>query len=134
MKSILAVALLSLASATQLFHSPASAYAVNVAIQPQSAVNPYELLAPRNVVSAHVCTVEVTDLATKTSIVGPKVVLIPGDHATKSVSVAGYAIQLTASISRDAQHASWEVLMRRDGEIVTSQKSDMRLRPTRVER
>lgn len=134
MKSILAIALLSLAATTPLVGPPAGGYAVSVTIRPESSANPYELLSPPRVYrSPHTCSVEVTDLANKMTIVGPKLVLMPGDHATtRTKTISGYEVVLTASISGDAQRASWEVVLRRDGQLVTTQKSDTWLRVTRV--
>src|SRR5947207_3475416 len=118
MKQMMAIAILSLTSTMSLVRPPADVYAVNVTIRPESPANPYELLAPaRAIVTAHVYSVEVIELVTNTTIVGPKLVLMPGDHATKANTISGVHIELTASLTHDAQRASWEVVLSREGQI-----------------
>jgi hypothetical protein len=127
MKQMLAVAVLSLASTMPLIHPPSAGYAVSVNIRPESVSNnPYELLARER--TTYVCTVEVTDLSSKTTMTGPKVVLNSGDKQTRTKNINGYQIDYTVSISRNADQASWDVVVRDGPLTLTRQHSEAMLR------
>jgi len=127
MKQMLAVAVLSLASTMPLIHEPAGGYAVSVKIRPESvANNPYELLARER--TTYVCTVDVTELATKTVMAGPKVVLQAGEKQMRTKEINGYAITYIVSVSGNAEQATWDVVMKRGVSIVTRQHSEAMLR------
>ena len=136
MKTMLAVAVLTFAATMPLLH-PAPVvngpYSVSVTIRPTTSANPYQLLAAQTP-PPHTCTVEITDLGKHETLRGPVVVLTPGEHESKTRFISGYDIKLNASLSLNAQRAWWDVTMRRNGDVVVSQKSDMELRVTRSER
>ena|SRR5213082_1130250 len=136
MKSVTLASLFVLATTMQLFHPPVSAYSVSVKIEPQGAGgSPYELLdTPRRTIKPHYCSVDVTDLTSKITIKGPRLFVEPGSRASKKVMISGYSIDVSVFLSADARRATSDVVLRRDGEIVTRQQSDTRLAPTVVER
>jgi len=127
MKQMLAVAVLSFASTMPLLHEPAGGYGVNVKIRPESVSNnAYELLARER--TTYVCTVDVKDLASKTNMSGPKVVLLAGEKQMRTKAVNGYTITYSVSISPNADQATWDVVMKRLNEVVTQQHSEAMLR------
>jgi hypothetical protein len=131
MKQTFAIALLSLASTMPLIHEP-SGYAISVNIRPEGAganASPYELLAPQRALpTSYICTVDVTDLASKATMTGPKVVVAPGGKETRGKTIDGLDIAFTTSVSRAAEQATWDVVLRRGGQVVTRQHSDTMLR------
>lgn len=137
MKTLLAaVAISSLASTMPLLHpapvAAAHAYSVSVNIHPNdSTYNPYQLLAPQNrrTAAEHVCEVSITDLVTAATFSGPKILLLPADRQTKESVSGGYVVAVTASLSRDSRHATWDVTLRKDGKVLTRQTSDTQLQP-----
>jgi hypothetical protein len=133
MKTLTLASLFILATTMPLIHEPAGAYAVSVSIRPTSG-SAYQLLArtPTQVVTTHVCSVEVTDLSNNTTLTGPRLSLVPGDKATKSRSLSGYDIDFTVSLSSDARHATSEVVLRRMGKVLTRQRSDTWLIATTI--
>jgi hypothetical protein len=136
MKSLTVASLFVLATTMPLIRPPVAAYQVSVKIEPQGmGGSAYELLqTPRHIVKTHYCSVDVTDLSSNTTLRGPRIAINPGDHASKTQSIGGYNLDFSASLSSDGRHASWDVVVRRNGEIVTRQQSDTRLAPTVVER
>ena len=127
MKQVLAVAVLSLAATMPLFHEPSAGYAVNVSIRPESVSNhPYELLARERI--TYVCTVDVTDLATKAQMTGPKVVLQAGGKETRSKDINGYTITYSVSVTGNAEQATWDVILKNGPIVVTRQHSEAMLR------
>jgi hypothetical protein len=128
MKSLAFASLLVLATTMPLIHPPVSAYSVSVKIEPQGVSgSPYELLDKPRAIKPHSCSVDVTDLTSKITIKGPRLVIEPGGRASKKVVISGYSIDASVYLSADARRATSDVILRRDGEIVTRQQADMRL-------
>ena len=137
MKTLTLTSLLVLSATMPLLRQPpASSYGVNVSIRPEGATSgPYELLrTPRSVVVPHVCTVDVTDLTGKATFTGPKVVVNPGETMSRTRRIDGCDVDFTVTLSSDARRASWNVLLRRDGQWLTRQQSDTWLRPVVMQR
>jgi hypothetical protein len=129
MKSVTLASLFVLATTMPLLHPPAAAYAVSVKIEPQGpGGSAYELLdAQRRVTRPHSCSVDVTDLTNKVTLKGPRIAVQPGSRSSKTVEISGYTIDVSVFLSADARRATSDVVLRRNGEIVTRQQSDTRL-------
>jgi|GEM_PF-4905161 len=132
MKSTFALALLTLAATMPLFQPAAvnTSYSVSVTIRPLQPRSPYQLLATSRTPPPHSCDVVITDLTSHKTIKPIHLMLMPGDTATKTAYNAGAEIFVNASLSAKAERAQWEVTVRRNGEILMSQKSDTQLRVT----
>lgn len=132
MKQMIAIAVLSLASTMPLLREPAHGYGINVTVRPEGSgknANPYELLAPRTAPTTYVCTVDVTDLASKATMTGPKVVVSPGTKQTREKNLGEMNAIVTAVVSRDGDQVTWDVVLQRGLEVVAKQHSDAMLRP-----
>jgi len=129
MKSVTLASLFILATTMPLIHPPVSAYSVSVKIEPQGpGGSPYELLdAQRRATKPHDCSVDVTDLTNKVTLKGPRVAVQPGSTGSKTVEISGYSIAVSVFLSADARRATSDVILRRNGEIVTRQQADTRL-------
>ena len=61
------------------------------------------------------------------TIKGPRIAIEPGSRASKKTGISGYSIDVSVFLSADARRATSDVVLRRDGEIVTRQQADTRL-------
>jgi hypothetical protein len=129
MKSVTLASLFVLATTMPLIHPPVAAYEVSVKIEPQGpGGSSYELLdSQRRATKPHFCSVDVTDLTSKMTIKGPRIAIDPGSRASKQMVISGYSIDVSVFLSADARRATSDVILRRDGMIVTRQQADTRL-------
>ena len=129
MKTLTLASLFVLATTMPLIRPPHAAYAVSVKIEPQGpGGSAYELLdTQRRATKPHYCSVDVTDLTSKMTIKGPRIAIEPGSRASKKTEISGYSIDVSVFLSADARRATSDVVLRRDGEIVTRQQADTRL-------
>ena len=124
------LALLFLAGASQPIVAPGGAYLdpmeVSLEIVPAQA-GPYELLRGPNTFT---CTARLTVPDTHKVIGSAAVNVSPGSEGTKTVTAGELTIILNGKIAKASTGAVAEVTVRRNGQLITRQKSTVLLAGT----
>jgi hypothetical protein len=120
------LALLFLAGASQTVVAPGAAYdpmEVSIEIAPTRS-SPYELLRGPQTFT---CTARLTDPETQKLIGAAAVTVSPGSEGTKTVTAGELTIILNGKIGKAATGAIAELTVRRNGQLITRQKSTLLL-------
>jgi hypothetical protein len=121
------LALIFLAGASQTVVSPGGSYLdpmeVTIEIAPAQA-GPYELLRGPNMFT---CTARLTVPETNKLIGTATVNVSPGSEGTKTVTAGELTIILNGKIAKASTGAVAEVTVRRNGQLITRQKSTLLL-------